>query len=471
MEIEDSPIYKEITEIINDGPKPISYYYKATVHADDKDYELIKLIDITIDADYIGKIGEYVVVRVMVPFGLWAKKLYPHRTKLEITLKRVPLIEAGDEPQEDKKIETQRFHAAPTIETMPNIDGKDIERLTMEELDNRDVLNMEFQLTDKMIHKLRLKTVGGIYRRATPQDVIRYILTSESRKIKAGEEVGFKGMDIVEPDNKEKREHFVIPQATPIGDIAAYVQRRCGGVYNTGIGTFYSRGYWFVYPLHDTTRLDKAKKTLNLIKVPVHRHTGLERTYRQEGDTVYIIGTSNSEISDDAMTNFTDSGNGVRFTDSRKHIRDFVKTSGNKALASRKKMNHEFLIFDRGEEMNATFESKRFSTSNPFVERSQLASKMGAIFRMNWENANPSLLFPGMMCKIHYLSNNKVKEIHGVLLGYEAAVQLDNKGITSTKHITSAALTIFINPPKNEKPPEEDSDGKKISDWSEYEAL
>lgn len=469
MEIEDSPVYKEIKEIIDDGPKPVSYYYKAIIHADGNDYEVVKTMDVIIDADYATKISEFVVVRVMVPFGLWAKKIYPFRTDLELTLKRIPLEEASDTEEEKEDIETQRFFAVPNPETMPSIDGQDIENLTMEELDNYDMLYLEFQLTDKTVHQLRLKTVGGIYRRTTLEDVCKYVLQEETKKIKGDDESGFKGVDFYKADNKDPREHIVIPAATKIVDLPVYLHRRCGGIYSSGIGTFYSRQHWFIYPLFDTTR--SSAKTLSLIKVPVHRHTGLERTYREEGDTIYIIGTSDSEIRDDAMTNFTDSGNGVRFADSRKQIRDFVKTSGNKAIANRKEMNHEFVIFDRGSQKNAVFESVKFAHSNPYVERSDLASKLGGIFRMNWENSQPSLLFPGMMCKIHYLSNNKVKEIQGVLLGYEAAVLLTDKGITSTRHITSTVLTIFINPPKDEEPPAEDPDAKPISDWTKYEAL
>lgn len=476
MDIEETPIYKEIKEIIDDGPKPISYYYKAKIHVKDEDFELIKVIAIDNVSDYITRVGDITRLEVMVPLGLWAKKIYKERANLEITLLRMPLIEVGEKQDEEEPIETQRFFAIPNPLIMPVVDGKDVEKLTMRELDLKGTPVIEFQLTDKLLHKLRLITTGGIFRRSTAEDVVKYILDTNTKKIKVEEEISFKGVDFIEGDNKEKREHFIIPQGTNIVDLPVFAQRRMGGVYNTGLGCYYTRRYWFVYPLYDTTRLEKATKTLTIIKVPTIRNTGMERTYRQEGDTTYIIGTSDSEITDDALSNFTDSGNGTRFADSRKHIRDFTALKDNKSVASRKKSNHEFMIVDREEEKNSIFLSSRKTNSNPFVERSELASKYGGVFRFNWENADPSVLFPGMMCKIHYLNNNKVKELHGVLLGHEDAVQLHGQGITPKRHITSVALTIFVNPPKgqDEDPSDqEDSNGsgEKEPDWTKYEAI
>lgn len=472
MEIEDTPLYKEIKEIVDDGPKPVYYYYKAKVHVEDQDFEFIKVVSVDILSDYLTKVGDIITLNVFVPLGLWAKKIYKSREKLEISLLKIPLKEVSDEHEEEEPIEVQRFFAVPNPDTMPVIAGRDIDKLTMAELDLKDIFQVEFQLTDKLLHQLRLVTVGGIYRRGTPEDVIKYILASETKKIKVEDEISFQGVDFVEPDNKEKREHYIIPQATPIVNLPVYMQRRIGGIYNTGIGNYYCKRHWFVYSLFDTTRLDKSPKTLTIVKVPAFRTTGMERTYRTEGDTTYIIGTSNSSMLDDAQSNFTDSGNGVRFSDSRKYVRDFTEVKDNKSKASRKKANHEFMIVDREEQKNSVFQSARKTNSNPFVERSELAGKYGGTFRLMWENADPSVLFPGMMCKIHYLDRDEIKEMHGVLLGAEGAVQLHGQGITPRRHITTIALTIFINPPKGE---EEDTsngeDDEQTTKWTEYEAI
>ena len=66
MEIEDSPIYKEIKEIIDDGPKPVCYQYKAKIHVDDKDFEVIKVISVDMINDYLTRVGDMVTISVML---------------------------------------------------------------------------------------------------------------------------------------------------------------------------------------------------------------------------------------------------------------------------------------------------------------------------------------------------------------------------------------------------------------------
>lgn len=474
MEIEDTPIYKEIREIIDEGPKPVATYYKAKIHAGDMDFDGLKITNINIIRDYLTRVADIVTATITIPMGLWAKKIFKYRADLEITLVKTIIEETGDEPDEDENIETHRYFAVPNPDTMPVLGAQDIEKMSLSDLDLLGILNIEFQLTDKLHHKLRLKTVGGTFRRTTPADVVKYILAKETKSIKVEEDNSFKGVDFIEPHNKEKREHILIPQGTNIVDLPIYAQKRAGGIYNTGIGCYYQNRYWFVYPLYDTTRLNQSTKTLTVIKVPTLRHTGIERTYREDGDTVYLIGTSDAEINDDALTNFTDSGNGARFADTRRYMRDLVKVKDNKAKASRKKNNHEFVVVDRKEDKNSVFMSPRKLNSNPYAERSALTAKHGGIIQLIWENSDHTLLFPGMMCRVHYLDNNKVKELHGVLLGNEVAIQMNSFGMTVRKHTTTTILSIFINPPKDDDETIEEDDERdvdEISRWSKFMAI
>jgi hypothetical protein len=64
MEIEDTAVFKEIKEVIDEGPKPIASYYKAIVHTEKGDYEVTKVVDIQINRDYIGATGNYLVLQL-----------------------------------------------------------------------------------------------------------------------------------------------------------------------------------------------------------------------------------------------------------------------------------------------------------------------------------------------------------------------------------------------------------------------
>lgn len=485
MEIEKSPLYKEVKEIIDEGPKPVSFYWKVKIHVGENEFEPIKLLDLDFKKDYSNNYADEITVRLFIPLGLWAKQIYPSRTKLEMTLIKKPIKEIDEDDKKDEEIESMKFTAVPVInEQLPVLTGKHLDHFAMWELDLKSAFEVDFQLFDKSIEKLRMVTVGGIFRRTNAEDVIKSILATESGKVKIETGKTFEGVDIIEPNNKDKREHFLIPHGTKLFDVPDYIQHKVGGVYSTGINCYFHNKFWFVYPLYDTTRLEKAKKTAVIMKVPKNRYNGMERTYRQDGDTLYIIGTSESEFSDDAGTNFTNTGNGVRFSDSRRFMRDIVQKKDNKAIISRKKVNHEYAfkkhkedVKEEGKELfNVQLSNARIN-SNPYSEQSVLSSKYGALYRFEWENADPSLLFPGMMIKIHYIDKDVMRELHGVLIFAHSSIQIRGQGVTTNRHINTVAMIIYANKPpgssqeNQETESEDDVDTKEIARWADYRSL
>ena len=475
MEIEETPIYKEVKTIIDGGPKGVFFYYKAQIHADGKDYDVTKVLSVRVLRDYVSRAADVVTVNVSLPIGLWVKNLYPFRDKLEITITRTPLQEVGDSEVEAGDPESMRFLIVPDPNLMPNAEGKDYSRLSQDFLDNLGFFDIEFQLTDKVPHKLKGVTVGGIYRRTSPAIVSKALLASETAKIKVEEDIAFKGVDMVEPNNENKSEHIIVRHGTRLFDLPIYAHKHLGGIYNAGIGCYYQSRYWFIYPLYDTTRFNKAKKTLVIVKVPTLRARAIERTYRNEGDTLYVIGTSNSEIDDDAGTNFSNKGNGVRFADARRFLRNFAEVSGNKAKVKRSKNNHEFIVVDRDKDYiegtNVAYMSSRKVNSNPFVERSKILGRKGSIYTVIWENSDPFLTFPGMMCKIHYLDGDNIKELHGVLHSVQTSVELAGKGLTVMRHTVNTVLVMFVNPAPDSDQVAADEDEIPQADWTKYESL
>jgi hypothetical protein len=314
---------------------------------------------------------------------------------------------------------------------LPPVEGSELGQIGQEALDLQDIVAVKFQLFSKTLEKLRLVTVGGIFRKCSAEDVIRSVLSTESAKIKIQGEKSITGVDVIETVNKEKREHIVIPQGTKLIRVPTFIQERCGGIYSTGIGTYLQDRLWYVYPLYDTTRLNQSEKTLTVFKVPSNRFTGIERTYRQEGGSVFILGTSSSKFVDDASTSFMNEGNGIRLADANQFMGTATKSRDNKTIASRGKLNVQL--------------SSEAISANPFSDYSRLASRDGGIFDIIWENANPALLFPGMKVKVLYMSSSKLVELHGVLLGAESLTQLDGVGMSANKHICTCHLSVFVN--------------------------
>lgn len=469
MDIDNSPLKKDIDKIINSKDKIVTFQWEVEFkprepndvvlskdafdtnytekHEQKKIYKPMKITNIDFNEDYENNASSEITLSCTIPLGLWVKVLYLYRNHLECTLIQRPVSTFTNELEKDKEPITNTYFCLPKVDERVVGEAKTLDRFSRYELDLKGTVDVQFQLYDLSYEKLRSVTVGNIFRRATSEEVIKSILAKESDKLKTKEGKAIKYIQMVKPDNEEKREHFVIPQGTLITDIPHFVQRRCGGVYSTGIGRYIHDKTWYIYPLYDTARFDKEKKTLTVFKVPLLNLVNVERTFRTEGDKVFIIAAEEASYRDNGIIDFINKGNGVRFADARVFMTEkHFEAKDNKAIISRKQVNHEYVYKDL-EEANTVYRSDNQIHANPFYEYSKLAGRRGLIYGFIWENSKPDLLLPGMMVKIIYLKKQKVCSIEGVLLKAHTAIQLKGQAITSFTYTTSTALFIFANPP------------------------
>ena len=472
MEIETSPLAKEIDKIVKDGEKKVHFRWDAEFRIrepndvkisdaeydvkftpkeeDEKLYKPLKVLNIDFVRDYEEGIADEITLQCTIPMGLWLKVLYPYRDYLEVTLIRVPLKEVTGEENDEEEKESEKFACIPKVDQQTTGEGKTLEKFSRFELDLKGVLDIDFQLFDLSTEKVRTVTVGGIFRRNKPENVVKGLIMGESKKIKLEDGPAIEALNIVKASNEEEREHFFIPQGTLLTEVSAFVQKYCGGLYNSGVNQYLQNKAWYIYPLYDTTRFDQEEKTITIIKVPQLRYRDIERTFRTEGKKLFVLGTSNSEFQDITEISYLREGNGVRFADSRKFLKELVETKDNKAIAHRGKLNHEYVSEDKQNRNNVLL-SKDPINGNPFLEYSKLARKKGNIYTFVWENCDTSLVHPGMLAKILYIKNEDIIELHGVVLKVHSAVMLKGQAITAQSHRAVASLSIFANFQKEEE--------------------
>lgn len=95
MNFEDSSLYLEVKNIIANGENPVFDYYTALIHLQNEDLETIKVVQIDIERDYEQSFTDTIILSVILPYGKYAKRLYPERNNLEITIKCKPMVELG----------------------------------------------------------------------------------------------------------------------------------------------------------------------------------------------------------------------------------------------------------------------------------------------------------------------------------------------------------------------------------------
>lgn len=444
MEIENSSLFREVLQIINSPAKPVHYQYYAIVHAGGRDYPALKVISIDYDADYELNYSDIIVLRLAVPGGTYAYRMYPAQANLDITLVRVPLSETGSDFDEDATPQSERYTAILLDTGNPVVDSSGRNPVDEDVLNITNIFEVDFQLINKSLEQIRLLSVGGPYRQTTVTDVIKTALTVGSQRVQVEGVRAPQGVDMVEANNTTKREHIIIPQGTLLVNLPEYVHQKCGGVYSAGMGYYLQGDHWYVYPCYDVTRYANAARTMTIINVPPNKFPDVDRTYRQDGQNLVVLATGEVSFRDYTDAQQLNDGNGVRFADATKFMSGFSESEGNQTVVSRGANNTEVVSVERENGKNNVKTSDRAINANPYLEYSMLARRQGSFLQMVWEKSNPSLVYPGMMIRVLYLKGDQIEELFGVILKAQHHVKMNGQGLSSMRHTSQSALAIFV---------------------------
>ncbi|BDD79847.1 hypothetical protein [Burkholderia phage FLC9] len=443
MELEQSGLYQEVLAVTA-SPNPVHFAYSAIIHLNDLNVDLspLKLVQYDVNGDYESNYSDEIMVRLLVPAGKYAYQIYPNQTNIDITIIKQPLMETGDNDDTSKTLQQERFTAHLVDKGDLTIAGNGRNVVSEDDMDRMSLMEVDFQLVDKALEQVRMKSYGNILRAMTVEDAIKGILTQQSSDIIINNQQAVQGVQMVDADNKTVRDHIVIPPMKLIG-VPKYIHEKCGGVYGAGMGYYLQDGIWHIYPCYDPTRYNDAASTCTIIVIPESKYPNLDRTYRVSGSNLVILATGQVKTKDSSDSKQLTFGNGLRFADASKIMEGFTTTKNNKTLAARGASNSEFVSVPRPNGLNNVPISPNRLTGNPYLEYSALAARNGGLMGLVWEHSEPSLIVPGMLCSILYLSDDTIQQKQGVILKKHDTVQMAAPGLTVARHITRTALSIF----------------------------
>jgi len=443
MEIENSSLMREVNAIVNSPNKPVHFEWFAEIHVNNMKYFPLKILNIDSLEDYELNYSDEIMITLAIAGGTYAKRIYPFKDKVEITLIKKPIGEVSTEIDQASGVQAERYAATVKDTGNPIVEANGANAPTEEALNLTNIFEITFQLVNKAIEQLRMVSVGGIYRNTNVEDVIKTILTVESKKIKVDNVRMPKGVDMIPASNTKVRDHVIIPHGTKLVDIPEYIHYKCGGVYSAGLGYYFKNDHWFVYPCYDVTRFNKAPYILTVINVPRNKLPEVERTYREDGKNITIIATGEVKHNDDSEVQQLNLGNGVRFADADKFMSGYSKTKNNKTVVNRGTNNSEAVSSERSNGNNNVQISSSPINSNPYVEYSKLARRQGNYLSLVWENSLPSKILPGMMVRVFYLDGEDIVDVYGVIIKAHHYTQAKGVGMTTTRYITRTAFVVF----------------------------
>jgi hypothetical protein len=448
FQIEQTPIWVEVLSILKSGKKPVKYSYKGMLHTEKEDLPVLKIISLDIYRDYNNNIGDRIVVEFKMPLGDYSSRLYPFRANLEFSLKKVLLNETSDDVDPDVDIPIEKYKAVFLPNDNPHIATTELEMYDVQTLNNVDIVSVKLDLIDRALEPLRIKTVQGVYRNVTQEQLIRSLMIGESNKIRIEGKPIVDGIHLVEPHNKNIIKHVVLKSGLTIPNIPSYLQETMNGIYTSGIGTYLqkylNKKLWFVYPLYDTTRFDGKDDKVIFYSVPQERLPGLDRTYNKDGSVLRILVTSTRKYKDNADNDHLNHGVGFRMSDANAFMKKPINLTKDGPKASRTQLNYEVANQERKDGLNYAPVTSKGISANPYTEYSKVVARDIARIDLTWENGNPDMIYPGMPCKYVFLINDTPTELVGVIGGIHSFSSVQKGSIINNTHRNLCAVSILV---------------------------
>jgi hypothetical protein len=443
MDLMETPLGDEVQRIIDSKKGTPNVFLDATIHTLFGDVSVMRVLNLDVVREYLHQYSDEISLVVLVPAGQTAYRILPSRNQLEVTMLGSAMAQHGSTAASNQSYGAQRYRAVLKKANDAVLEAAGRELRDEATMDLQDFEVLEFQLFTKAMEQFSMMPVGDIYRRTTVGDLIRALLLQTSARIQVGSEYKPLGVDMVEPVDSTPREHIIIPHGTMAYDAPGYIHKHCGGVYSAGISYYYQDDYWYVFPPYDYKRFQEASRQLVIVQVPENKLPSAEHTYLVEGSVVNIIATGELTLDDTSDTNKRSTGNGVRFTDASKLFDTSVEVADNKAMMSRGKLNNEFVSSQQKSGLNNVIMSEERITSNTMYQASKLASKEGVHIQLVWQNADPSLIRPGMQTKIYYFKNGSVRQISAIVIGAHAMTNYEGTGLVAGRFSRNVALHLF----------------------------
>lgn len=320
---------------------------------------------------------------------------------------------------------------------------------SLADLSTKDSINMvtvTFQLMDPGYAVLRNELVADNFLMATLPDVLHNLLVRSKSKIKFTDADAWKGVDIELPcDNTRVFKQVIVNPPIPLVRLAYWIQENDQfGFYSKGLGCYYRKGMWYVYPLMKIGRYETASKVANIYLLPENVFPTLKNTWFWEGNVLTILSTGGIASTDDSGDiDKQNSGAGKRIVNADAIMGEVGNYySKGQALTTRKDSVSEYKTSNRasGEEL-VLFDSK--PSNNLCKHLTQNAYKEGTTLNRTWHNSDIDQITPAMPCRVFYMEGERMMYREGTILSVRGETQADTQSV-SPKFREHAALQMFI---------------------------
>ncbi len=468
--VDETALYNDVIDVIttqyddvDERKRPDKHYrYRLELYVGDTPYEAIKVVAVDVQRDFQNEFSESLIVEAVLGVGTYAHAIYPNKQGLTAKLYRqLVLTSANGKIVTDSGEESWDYQCIIVGDQSPSVVASTEATSDQETGDRSDVINVELQLIEQIVDEFRVVEVGGIFKDCTVKQILTLFFANVQRPetppssltVTSEDYLEWRlknlvsGAHIIEPDNTRVYDHIVIPHGTRLVDLPNYLQKTYG-VYKTGMGYFFQKTIWFIFPAYHTRRYDSVEQTLTIANLPANRMPGVEKTYKvndpiKHYGKVYMLATGDVVQKDHSERRQMNDGNAYYHVNADKVMDVFSTTSANVTT-----------INDEDHEVQAAVESRIHTnflklskdaiTHNAFVENSRLSRQVGSHVQIRWENADIDQVYPGMPVLLLYILDGNVAKLYGTLQRIDQDSTAIEPGPTEHRHLRNAVITVWV---------------------------
>ena len=437
--------YQQIAEYCGYDKKAVHWNYTASIITPKGDQMVDSVLAIDIQKDYERGFTDHIVLDCAVLKSFYIDNLYPVRNNFRVNVVMTQLMEKESGIRLDKPMKITRQYKGVLVNPVDlGNNRKDASNTMSNEDQNRQTkfVSVKIQLVALPAEQIMKMSFGGLFH-GTPADVCKAMLTEACSQLKG--EAALSGVDMpCETDNKESIFDIVVPHGTKLVDLPRYIQEKCYGIYNHGIGSYIHDKHWFLYPIYDFTRYEKEDTRLTVSIVPPIAMLDNKRTYAINKRHVNIICAGDIDLTDHSRAKFINEGNGITYFDTSKMKQESVTKTPQGVIVNPTEAKKQMLVGQSEDGLDSAPMLAGRLTSSLANVASQIARRNSTVISLVWNYANPYLLVPGMATKVIYYKDNVRYEITGVLLKQVVLVHPEGKTMAMGRFNTSVGLVILI---------------------------
>lgn len=296
---------------------------------------------------------------------------------------------------------------------------------------------LEIQLVEPKAHELRHKQLVATFGDTTVEPILHW----------AAMQFGAESCKIKKPDNSTTYNNFIIPPMKDISNLFPFIQTRYG-IYSKGLGYYFTKGVFYIYPIYDTEAAndDVDSSTVHVIAATGSGLTG-KINHKFIDKDIWIV---TSDLKTKSMNTMTSENYGTAMTSLKADTmrdQEVIRSPDGKITRN----PDDILIIqqnNKGGRTSNNMQNMKYaeSTSNAYVQTSEMARNDGTYGIFTWTSAFPWAFTPGQKVVVHYdgtASNYNVQK--GTILNATyVSKSMKDSGLTNPTLRFIATVTVKL---------------------------